>query len=60
MHLDLINGPFVPHIKIKGPCSPAKAPDGLQAYTLNVLRFQKKEPRYICLSETKASHSERM
>jgi hypothetical protein len=24
MHLGLINGPFVPHIKIKGACSPAK------------------------------------
>ena len=41
MHLGLINGPFVPHIKSREPCSFAKAPDGPQAYTLNILWFQK-------------------
>ena len=41
MHLGLINGPFVSHIKSREPCSSAKAPDGPQAYTLNVLWFQK-------------------
>jgi hypothetical protein len=41
MHLGLMNGPFVPHIKIKGALKLTKAPDGPQAYALNILWFQK-------------------
>jgi hypothetical protein len=60
LHLGLMNGPFVPHVKkSREPCSFAKAPEGPQTYTLNVLQFQNKEPRYMCLSEAKTSHSSR-
>ena len=56
----LINGPFVPHIKSWEACNFTEVPDGPQAYALNILRLQEKEPRYACLSEAKASHSQRM
>jgi len=42
MHLDLNDGPFVPHIKSWEPRNFKEVPDGPQAYTLNTLRFQVK------------------
>jgi len=46
----LIDGPFVPHVKSWEPCNFTEAPDGPQAYTLNVLRLQEKGAQ-ICMSE---------
>jgi len=60
MHLGPNNGPFVPHVKSWEPSDSTEVPDGPQAYTLNTLQLQEKEPRYACLSEAKASHSQRM
>jgi hypothetical protein len=37
-----LNGPFVPHVKSRDPCSFTKVSDGPHAYTLNILRLQKK------------------
>jgi len=50
MHLGLINGPFVPHINAREPCSFAKVTDGPQTYNLNVLWIQKEEAQ-ICMYE---------
>jgi len=50
----------VPHVKSREPCGFTKVLDGPQAYTLNNLRLQKKEPRCLCLSEVKVSQSQRM
>jgi len=35
-------GPLCPMSRSWEPCSPTKAADGPQAYTLNILQFQKK------------------
>jgi len=50
----------VPHISSWDPCYLAEVPDGPQTYTLDVLWLKKREPIYTCLSEAKASHSQRM
>ena len=39
----MLTGPLCPVSKSRKPCSPAKAPEGSQAYTLDVLWFQKKK-----------------
>jgi hypothetical protein len=41
MHVGLINGPFVPHINSREPCSFVEVPDVPQTYTLNILWIQK-------------------
>jgi len=48
----------VPHINLWEPCCFAKVPDGPQTFSLNVLWLQ--EPRYVCLSEARDSHSQRI
>jgi hypothetical protein len=50
MHLGLINWPFVPHVQSREPRSITEAPDGPQAYTLNILRLQE-EGAHMCMSE---------
>ena len=50
MHLGLINWPFVPHVQSREPWSITEAPDGPQAYTLNILRLQEKGAQ-MCMSE---------
>ena len=42
--------PFRPHVQSRGPWSFTEAPDGPQAYTLNVLRLQEKGAQ-LCVSE---------
>ena len=49
----------MPHIKSWEPRSPTVVPDGIQAYSPDILRLQK-EPRCACLSEAKASHLHNM
>jgi hypothetical protein len=49
----------VPHINSWEPYYFAKVPDGPQLILL-ISSGSKKEPRYACLSEAKASHSQRM
>jgi hypothetical protein len=46
----LFNQPFVPHVQSREPQSITEAPDGSQAYTLNILRLQRKGAQ-ICMSE---------
>ena len=59
--LHLSSAPVVvPHVESWEPWSFTKVPDGPQSYAFNILRLQKKEPRCACLSEVKASHSQRM
>jgi len=63
MHLGLKNGPFVPHNLIPVLGSPVLLLRLQMAPRLKFLMStgsKKKEPRYTCLSETKASHSQRM
>jgi len=63
MHLGLKNRPLVPHYLIPVQGSPVPLLKFQMAPTLKVLMSsgsKKKEPRYICLSEAKASHSQRM
>jgi hypothetical protein len=43
MNLGLINGPFVPLINSREPCSFARVPNGPQTYDLNILWIQKEE-----------------
>ena len=50
----------MPHINSRGPCYFANVPDGPQNYTFRPSDSKKKEPRYTCLLEAKASHSHRM
>jgi hypothetical protein len=50
MHLGLTDGPFVPLIKSWEPCCSAKAPDGPQVYTLDILWLQEKGAQ-VCVSE---------
>jgi len=40
MHLGLINWSFVSHVQSREPQNITEAPDGPQAYTLNILRIQ--------------------
>jgi len=56
MHLGLKASPLCPMSNHGSPEALLK----LQAYTLNILRLQEKEPRYACLSEAKASHLQRI
>jgi len=42
MHLDLNNGPFVPHINSWEPCYFAEVPDGPQTYTITDLWLQER------------------
>jgi hypothetical protein len=50
MHLGFINWPFVPHVQSREPQSITEAPDGPQAYTLNILKLQE-EGAQMCTSE---------
>jgi len=50
MHLGLINWPFVPHVQSREPRSITEAPDGPQAYTLNILRLEEGAAQ-MCMSE---------
>jgi len=50
MHLGFINWPFVPHVHSREPQSITEAPDGPQAYTLNILRLQE-EGAQMCMSK---------
>ena len=50
----------MPLISSRGPCYFAEVPDGSHTSILNVLRSKNKEPKYVCLSEAKDSHSHRM
>jgi hypothetical protein len=56
MYLGLRNGPFMPLNLIPVQGSPVP----LLFQTLNVLWVQEKEPNYACLSEARASHSQRV
>jgi len=61
MHLGLKNRPFEPHNLIPVPGNPV--PVFQMAPRLKLLMSsgsKKNEPRYTCLSEAKASHSQRM
>ena len=49
----------MPHINLWEPCCFAKFPDGPPDFLMSSC-FRKKEPRYACLSEAKASHSQTM
>jgi hypothetical protein len=49
-HLGLINWTFVPHVQSREPQSITEAPDGPQAYTVNILRLQEKGAQ-MCMSE---------
>jgi len=46
----LINWPFVPHVQSREPQSITEAPDGSQAYILNILRLQE-DGVQMCMSE---------
>ena len=48
------------HVESWEPCGFTEAPDGPQFMLLTSSGSKKKEPRYACLSEAKASHSQRM
>ena len=56
MHLGLKTGPLCPmfYTKLKEPSSFSDVADGLCIYFPNILWVQRKEPRYVCLSESKA------
>jgi len=61
MHLGLKNGPLVPNNLIAVQRSPAPSLKFQMALRLKLSMSsgsEKKEPRYTCLSEAKASHSE--
>jgi dsRNA-specific ribonuclease len=63
MHLGLKNGPFVPHNLIKVQGSPVTLLKFQITPRLKLLMSsgsKKKEPRYTCLSEARASHSQRV
>jgi len=62
MHLGHTNGPLCPMFctKLKEPCSLNKVPDGPYICFLISSGSKKKEPRYVCLSDAKASHSHKM
>jgi hypothetical protein len=57
MHLGLKTGPLCPmfYTKLKEPSSFSDVADGLCIYFPNILWVQRKEHRYVCLSESKAS-----
>ena len=59
MHLGLKIGPLCPlfRTRLQEPCSFDKVPDGPTPSTLISSGSRKKEPRCICRSEAKASHS---
>jgi hypothetical protein len=50
----------VSHINLWKPCFFTEVPDGPQTYTLNVLWLQEGGAQIRCVSEAKASHSQRM
>jgi hypothetical protein len=56
----LIDRPFVPHVKSWEPCYFTEVPDGPKFMLSISSGSKKKEPRCTCLSEAKASHSQRM
>jgi hypothetical protein len=62
MHLGLKAGAFYPMFctKLEEPCSFSKIPDGPYNLIPLILTVQKKEPRYVCLSEAKTPKSHKM
>ena len=61
MHLGPVNGPFVPHVKSEeSPVALLKFHIAPKLMLLMSSGSKKKEPRYACLSEAKASQSQRM
>jgi hypothetical protein len=62
MHLDHKTDPLCPMFCtiLKEPCSFSKFPDDPYTWFSNILRVLKKEPRYVHLSEARASHSHKM
>jgi hypothetical protein len=60
MHLGLNwHAPCAPY-QLMAPCYFSKVPDGPQPYTLYILWLQETGTQIHCLSEAKASHSQRM
>jgi hypothetical protein len=60
MHLGLLAGPLCPISSQGSPETLPKLQMAPQAYNLNILRLQEKEPRYACLSEVTAPYSQRI
>jgi len=63
MHLGLINRPYVPHnlIPVQGIPVPLLKLQMAPRLTLVLSSgCKKKEPRYTCLSEARASHAQKM
>ena len=62
MHLGLKTGPLFPtfYAKLEEPCSLAKFQMAPMLSFLISSESKKKGPRYVCLSEAKASHSHKM
>ena len=60
MHLGLNWQALCPHINSREPCCFTKVPDGSHTHTVDVLWIQEEGAQYTCLSEAKASHSQRM
>jgi len=60
MHLGLLDRPFVPHNLMSSKGSPVPLLKFQMARILRILTSsgsKKKQPKYACLSETRASHS---
>jgi hypothetical protein len=62
MHLGHKTGPLCLMFctKLEEPCSFSNVPDDPNNLFPDILRVQKKEPRYACMSEAKASHSHKI
>jgi len=61
MHLGLkLTGPFCPMSNHESPVSLLKFQMAPKLILLISSGSKKREPRYVCLSEAKASHSQRM
>jgi hypothetical protein len=61
MHLGLVQtGPWGPKHHSREPCCLAETPDGPRFWSLISSGSKKKEPRWACLIDAKASHRQRM
>jgi len=62
MHLGLRTDPLCPMFctKLKEPCSFTIVPDGPYTKFPDILKVQKKGPKCVCLSKTKAWHSHKV